>query len=260
MAISFNTGTTATITNSATPSGTVAIPAGVLSGDVILVEVLCFATATGSLTVTLTSTATAPVAAGTQQNTGIQSGNQVSTQIFRIMAGGADAGATLTFGATGGSGGAYWFDVGLVSYTGAGSVDVIQGNQSFSASGTGPVTTPSATTGVSGDWQIQFIGVAPSGSPVYVTPGGLTRRETIGSGANAGIQLAIADSAASVGGAGASIGNATWTVTGGSTGNQWSTAFTVGLAPPVAVPASGGVVGLGDSVTANPSAFSATAL
>ena len=75
MAISYNTGTTSIVTNSGTAGGhTFTIPAGVLSGDVVLVLVTCFTTATGSLTVTLTSSATTPAAVGSQESTGINSG------------------------------------------------------------------------------------------------------------------------------------------------------------------------------------------
>lgn len=235
MAISYNTGTTAHLTAGGS-SSTFTIPAGVLNGDTILVLVMCFTTATGSPSLSLTSTATTPVPQGSLENTGINGGIQVLSRIFSIAATGSDAGATLTYSASGGSGGAYWFNVGLASYSGAGSVDVIQGTASFSASGSGAATTPSATTVQSGDWQVQFLGVAPPGSPAYTVPSGLTQRQAITSATNAGLLLEIADSNAPVGAGGTAIGNTSWTVTGSTTGNTWITSFTVGLSPPIAGP------------------------
>lgn len=228
MAISFNTGTTTTVTNSGTASGTLTIPAGVLNGDTILVLVWAFTTATGTLTNHLTSTVTAPVQVGSSQlSTGASI--QALGSVFRIAAGASDHGATLTFTTTGGTGGAYWYNVGLVAYTGAGGVDVSNGTSFFTASGTGTTTTPSATTTVSGDWQVQLLGVGPPGGNSFTTPAGLTSRASIPN--NAGLTLAIADSNASVGGAGTAIGNTTWTYTG-ATGNVWSTSFVVGLQLP----------------------------
>lgn len=228
MAISFNTGTTTTVTNSGTASGTLTIPAGVLNGDTILVLVWAFTTATGTLTNHLTSTVTAPVQVGSSQlSTGASI--QALGSVFRIAAGASDHGATLTFTTTGGTGGAYWYNVGLVAYTGAGGVDVSNGTSFFTASGTGTTTTPSATTTASGDWQVQLLGVGPPGGNSFTTPAGLTSRASIPN--NAGLTLAIADSNASVGGAGTAIGNTTWTYTGG-TGNVWSTSFVVGLQLP----------------------------
>lgn len=228
MAISFNTGTTATLTSSGTPSSTVTIPAGVLSGDTILVLVWVFTTATGTLASSLTSTATAPVQVGASKLAS-GSGIQALGAVYSIAAGASDHGATLTFGTTGGTGGSYWYNVGLVAYTGAGGVDVSNGT-SFFASGTGTTTTPSAVTTQSGDWQVQLLGVGPPGGNTVTTPAGLTSREAIPN--NSGLTLAIGDSNGSAGGSGTTVGNTTWTYSGG-TGNTWSTSFTVALQPPV---------------------------
>lgn len=228
MAISFNTGTTTTVTNSGTASGTFTVPTGVLSGDTVLVLVWVFTTATGTLTNHLTSTATAPVQVGPSQLSS-GAGIQAVGSVFKIAAGSSDHGATLTFTTTGGTGGSYWYNVGLAAYTGAGGVDVSNGTSFFTASGTGTTTTPSATTSVSGDWQVQLLGVGPPGGNTFTTPAGLTGRQSIPN--NAGLTLAIADSNASVGGAGTSIGNTTWTYSG-ATGNVWSTSFIVGIQLP----------------------------
>lgn len=228
MAISFNTGTTAVVSASGTPSGTVAIPAGVLAGDTILVLVWVFTTATGTLANSLTSTATAPVQVGASKLAS-GSGIQALGTVYSVAAGASDHGATLTFSTTGGTGGSYWFNTGLVAYTGAGGVDVSSGT-SFFASGTGTTTTPSAVTTQSGDWQVQLLGVGPPGGNTVTTPAGLTSREAIPN--NSGLTLEIADSNGSAGGSGTTVGNTTWTYSGG-TGNVWSASFTVALQPPV---------------------------
>ena len=237
MAISYNTGTTSIVNNSATAGGhTFTIPAGVLNGDVVLVLVSCFTTASGTVSVTLSSSATTPVPQGSQENTGINAGVQLASGVWSIAATGSDAGATLTFGASGGTGGSYWFNVGLVSYTGAGGADVIAGAQFFSASSVGTTTTPSATTVSANDWQVQFIGAAlPSGAN-FTVPGGLTGREAVTGAQNSSVVLNVADSAATVGGAGTAIGNTTWTASGAAASNVWSTSFTVGIKPPSAAP------------------------
>ena len=240
MAISYNTGITSTVTNGAAGSHTLTIPAGVLNKDVLLVLVMAFTTATGALTPTLTSSKTAPVQVGSTQGsvgTGAGAGIDVYTSVFSIIAGASDASATLTYGATGGTGGSYWFNVGLAAYTGAsntGVPDCQNGTSSFSNSGTGALTTPSATTVTAGDWQVQLIGVGPPNGYNFAVPGSLTQRQAITSSGNAGLLLEIADSNGSAGGSGTTIGNTSWTTSGGSAGNSWNTAFTVGLAPPSA--------------------------
>jgi hypothetical protein len=234
MAISYNTGTTATVGSSGTPSGTVTIPAGVLSGDTVFVFVFCFTTATGTLTNTLSSSATAPTAVRAQVNSGSLSSIQAQSALWVIKAGSSDHGATLTFGTTGGTGGSYWYNVGVVAYTGASTVtpvDVSNG-AAFNASGqTGTTTTPSATTGAAGDWQIQFLGVGPPSGNTFTVPGSLTQRQAVLTATNAGLLLEIADSNASVGASGTGIGSTTWTC-GSTGGNVWSSSFTVGLAAP----------------------------
>ena len=234
MAISYNTGSVAHLTAS-TSSSTTTVPAGVLSGDAVFVLVWGFTTASGTLTPTLSSTKTAPSLVGTKQNS-TGGGIQTSAGVFLINAGSSDAGATLTYGLSGGSGGSYWFNVGIVSYTGANAtpVDVNAGTEFFSASSAGTTVTPSATTVAAGDWQIQFIGCGPPSGANFTVPGGITQREAITSGTNAGLLLQIGDSNGSVGGAGTSIGNTTWTCSGEGASNTWSNSFTVGLQPPSA--------------------------
>jgi hypothetical protein len=247
MAISYNTGTTGFITNAGSNAGgTLTIPAGVLSGDYVFVYLYSFTVVGTAPTHSLTSTGTAPTLIGSQtQATG---NNFWSTAtLYYFVASATDHGKVLTFSETGGASD-WWWDIGLVAYTGAGGVDVHGGpTSSYSASGTtGTTTTPSATTGVSGDWQIQFVCTTAPSTNNYATPSGLTSRESIVNATNSGVILAIADSNGSVGGSGTSIGNTTWTASGGSTGMAWPTQAVVGLQPAAAVsvtqPATGASV------------------
>jgi len=229
MTISYNTGTTSVLGGSASNNSSFTIPSSVLPGDVIFVLVFGFTTATGTFDITLGSTATTPVKIGTDESAA-NGGITAMSAIFSINAKAADPGATLTYTMTGGTGGQYWFNVGLVSYTGATIVDVNAGTSYYSTN-TGTTTTPSATTKVNGDWQIQFLGVGPNQGNNFTIPGGLTNRQAItGPSGNAGLLLNIADSNGSVGNAGTAIGNTTW-VCGPSTASTWSTSFTVGLQP-----------------------------
>jgi hypothetical protein len=250
VAISYNTGTTFKVANSGTPSGTGTIPAGVASGNLLYVVVMTFTTATGAVVATLTSSATAPVAVGSQQATGIVGGQQVTSGVWSIAAGPGDPGATLTFGAAGGTGGTYWFNVGLVAYSGASGTDVSGGNnEAAQGQTTANITTPSLTTGAAGDWQIQAVTGGPPStfdySPVPPTGSGLTLRQSIpgtGGTSNAGLLLYIADSNSSAGGAGAAIGNTAWTGTAVGGAANVMTSFTVGVAAAAAPPPAAATV------------------
>lgn len=232
----FNTGAVAHVTNSATPSGTIAIPAGVLPADALYILIMVFSTAAGTLTATLSSAATAPVPVGGQQATGVIAGQQVTAGLWSAEAAAADPGAVLTFGATGGTGGSYWFNAGIVAYTGAavaGFTDV-QGGNKVAGQGetTGNITTPALVTGVADDVQIQFVtGGPPSGFDFSGIPAGLTGREQINHTGNQGLLLYIADGGGSAGPAGSAIGGTLWSGTpvGGAVGLM--TSFTAGLAP-----------------------------
>jgi hypothetical protein len=233
---SYNTGTTTFITSGTASGHTFTIPAGVLTDDVVLILVMCFTTATGTITPTLTSSATTPTAIGSSPQSCSGSGIITVSSTFWIVAGASDPGATLTFGASGGTGGSYWFNVGLVSYTGAsttGVPDCQAGTALFSATAPGTTITPSATTVADGDWQVQLLGVGPPSSDNFTVPGGLTGRQAITSVTNAGLLLQIADSNASVGLGGTPIGNTTWTYGSPGSASTWATSFTVGLAPAV---------------------------
>ena len=229
-AITYNTGATSTVNGSGSASGhTMTVPAGVKTGDAVLVQVFSFTFAGTAPVNTLTSTGTAPAQVGSQVQC-IGSGIYATSALFSFTAGPGDAGATLTYGCTGGAT-QFWFDVGLVSYTGAAAVqpDVINGAALFAA-GNGSTTTPAAVTALPSDWQVQFLAVGPpSGNEFTGVPAGLTQRLQILTGQNAGLLMRVADSGGSVGPAGTSIGSTLWSC-GASTGNVWSTSYTVGLA------------------------------
>ena len=167
---------------------------------------MAFSTATGTITATLSSGATAPAAVGSQQATGNSYGQQVTSGLWSIAAGPGDPGATLTFGATGGTGGAYWFNVGLVAYAGALATDVSGGNNEYAqGQTTADITTPSLTTMTADDWQVQIVaGGPPNGFDFSGAPGGLMVRESITSSVNtnAGLLMYVADSNGTVGAGG----------------------------------------------------------
>lgn len=227
----FNTGVTKTIDQAASNTGTIIVPAGVKPGDDVFVFVFAFSFAgTGSAAITLTSTATAPAQLGTTQSE-IGSGIIAGAALFHFTAGASDPGATLTFTMTGGGATSWWFNVSATAYTGFAGVDppAIGGAGFFTGAGNGTTVTPAASTTRDGDWQLQWIGIGPPSGNNLATPGGLTLRESVGPGANAGLLLEAADSGGPAGPAGTSIGGTTWTGSPG-TGNVWSTSFTVGLA------------------------------
>jgi hypothetical protein len=228
LAISYNTGATNVATAVAhTFQPTLVIPAGVLSGDVMLVAVSMFTFTPTSPGITLTPavgswTAVPPGL----KDSGPFSGLNIYGAVWSRTATGSDAGTTLTFAFTGtpGSTDQFWWAIGLVAYTGAGGIDVSAG-----ASGLNDDTTPSASTGVSGDWAVYggAIGVN-SGGTVTAGPAGTTLRTNANT---AGVTCAIADTGASVGAAGTSIGGGSFADTSGGFGDWWDD-FTIGLAPP----------------------------
>jgi hypothetical protein len=134
-----------------------------------------------------------------------------------------------------------------VAYTGfsdSGVPDCSNGTSFFSAASPGTTKTPTATTTTSGDWQVQLVGVAPpSGNDFNPVPppAGLTVREYIAHGANAGVLLTICDSNGSVGSAGTLIGGTTYNFSAETSASCWSVSHTIGLAPPTAAPSNLGL-------------------
>jgi hypothetical protein len=237
----YNTGTTKTVTDAGNGAGsTITIPAGVEIGDEVFIFVYNFTFAGSEPVLSVSSSGpSTPVAVGSQEGA---TGNAIWCQagVWKLTAASGDPGATITFSATNGATG-WWFDVAIVSYTGALTSAPVDGNNgaaTYIPSGTGTVTTPSATTSVAGDWQVQFVAGAVPSTNDFATPAGLTLRQHIVNATNDGVVLLIADSNGSVGGSGTPIGNTTWTASGGSSGMAWIASFVIGLTPAATAPKS----------------------
>lgn len=228
--ISYNTGTTATATAVAhTVQPTLVIPAGVLSGDVMIVTVSMFTYTPTGAGITLTATsghAWTNIGGGIQASPAV-GGLQEFGKVFKRVAAAGDAGDTLTFAFTGTQGAtdSFWWALSIAAWSGASDVDVV----ATPSTGTGANSLPSVLTGVAGDWRIGAgaIAVATSGTISAAPAGAATIRENANT---AGIACAISDGNASAGAAGTSIGGGSFTTSSGGTGDQWAT-FTIGLAP-----------------------------
>ena len=235
MAISYNTGTTASADTSA--SVNITIPSGVLVNDVMLMSLEVFTEDASAPTVSFSGggggwTLITPTdaSANPQVATFGSSIWSYGYAYYRVATAG-DPGATLTVSESGSAAGTTWFAVALASYTGASTsapIDVAGGANARGAYGT-TVTCPSETTGVTGDWAVYLGPCGPAVGSVIHGPAGSTQRQAVVS--DAGIGAAINDSNGSVGNSGTGIGGGTFSATSGS-GNVWWEAFTVGLAPP----------------------------
>lgn len=232
MPISFNAGTTATQTAVAhTVQPTLTVPAGTLTGDLLIaaISVFTFTPTTPDFTLAATSGHVWAVVGGGVQNSGAAGGLNVLSKMWSRSASSGDAGDTLTFTFTGtpGSTDQFWWSISAVAYTGANGIDVIATpNAGVNAAGVTIVTQPSVNTITSGDWELDVIACGVmSGGALTGPPSGKTLRENINT---AGIILGIADSNASVGGPGTSLGGGTFTA---GTLFEWWVAWTLGLAP-----------------------------
>lgn len=227
MAISFNTAATAPSVQAS--STTLTIPAGVLSGDVMILVVNGFSSG-ASVSLTVSSTGTAFTQIGTTQQGGTASGFTTYGGIYYAVASGTDAGKVITIGTTQ-TGGTLFICGALAAYTGASNttpIDVSGG----AASSTSPLTVPSKTTTVTGDWAVYPSAFGENPGANYTAPGGVTQRaKTEVNGVGAGIW----DSNGSVGSSGTSIGGINFTSVSGT---LWLTGFTIGLAPPGGGPVS----------------------
>jgi hypothetical protein len=228
----YNTGATNSSDTSATV--TLAIPAGVLVNDVMRMSLTSFNENATAPTITFsgaggTWTLTTPLSTGS--NPEVSSGGSIFSYgyTYERVATSGDIGATLTITGSGSgfSAATTWWAVAMASYTGAGSTDVAGSAANTGDTGTAPVTCPTETTGVSGDWAIFTGQGAPGTGTTWIAPSGSTVRQQIVS--DVGVGAIIADSNGSVGASGTNIGGGTFSIAGA--GVTWFTAFTLGLAP-----------------------------
>lgn len=225
MPITWNTGTTAS-NGAHVASQAITIPAGVLAGDVLIVPFSAFGLAFAPAeTIQVSSTGTTPVLVGSVQNTATFSDRILNAAIFSVVAGASDAGKVITGSVVSGHDAEWAAAIG--AWTGvynSGPVDVNGAATATGVSSTG--SCPSETTGAAGDWDLQIICAALAGA-AYTGGAGFTQRESVVD-ATSGAAVAIFDSNGPVGGAGTSIGGATFANAGNS---SWWAGFTVGLSP-----------------------------
>ncbi len=240
--ISYNTGATATA--DAAAACNVTIPAGVLTGDLMIMSLLLFTETSSAPTVAFSGAGGTwtliPVSAGTNPEQSASGAIYSYGYAYSRVATSGDPGATLTITETGSPSGTTWIGVAVASYTGAVAVDVAAGAETYAAAGS--VTTPSRTTGAAGDWAVYLWSGGPGVGATITGPAGTTKRQNIVDGA--GIGAGAWDSNGPVGAAGTSIGGGTFSGATGS--NGWWQAFTIGL-----VSAAG-------SATATPATLAAT--
>lgn len=221
---SFNTSASNNTAAATAASVTLTIPAGVLAGDVCIICVMAFDGASGA-TLSLSSTGTAPTLID-QAQTPIFSGIFQNGGDWYFVASGTDAGKVLTATLSGGTN-PFW-DISLAAYTGASNSAPIDVHGVATNTGTGASgTTPTRTTGVTGDWALQMAAAAITNGQTANVPAGTTIRERV---FVSGVASVIVDSNGSVGAAGTSIGGGVFSdpVT---VNPDWWVLFTVGLAP-----------------------------
>src|SRR5215472_4395919 len=226
MAISFNTGATASAVT-ATSVG-ITIPAGVLTGDVMVMALEVFTATSTTPTISFSGGGggwtLVPMTSGTNPEVATAgSANWSYGFAYYRVATAGDPGATVTVSESGSAAGSTWLAVAMGAYTGASTsspVDVAAGNN---AQGVVAGTGPTVTTVQASDWALQLACVGISG--VTLT-GPATSRENIVSSASIG--AAVDDGNASVASS-TLIGGGTWTDSG--SGSRWWSLFTIGLAP-----------------------------
>lgn len=227
MAISYNTGATATA-DTAT-SCNITIPAGVLTNDVMVMSLCVFTESSSAPTISFSG------AGGTWTPTaGTQATNNGTVYTYgyayyRVATAG-DPGATLTVTESGSAAGTTWFSISLVAYTGANlstPVDVSAGN-SVAATTTTSIVTPTQTTGAANDWALQMLAAGTGANVTLTVPSGTQRQEIC---SDAGITTCIVDSNGPLA-ANTSIGGGTFNASNEVASSCWLTSFTIGIQPP----------------------------
>jgi hypothetical protein len=233
VAISYNTGSTGDNPTSGgtgishTIPFTFTVPAGVLTGDVMIAVIECFSfTQTTPSFSTPTSGGGSWTQIGSLLDSGAGSGlNSYATAWWRAATG-SDPGSTFSISYTGTVGTDQFFWGGaLASYTGADTTTPIDVSGTAVAVGVGSITLPARTTGVANDWAVYLGAAGFFAAGTWSGPAGTTQRQAIQASDEG---AAIYDSNGSVGAAGTSIGGGTYSATNSS----WWGAWTIGLAPP----------------------------
>jgi hypothetical protein len=204
-------------------SATVSIPSDVQAGALVLIAAASGSYGGGPTSLAVTSSGPVqPQQVGTTQAGGTSS----LSQLWALTASGVtgsvspDAGAVITIT---GSGATPPYDVcGAVSAYASARFPVAGTYASSAPADATSVTAPSLTTPAGGCWAVE-IGITPANGGLTVTvPAGLTGRTATGN------QAVFADSAASAGPSGTTVGGGTWSENGGAV--SWHT-WTVVLVP-----------------------------
>jgi hypothetical protein len=241
---SFNTGTTGSASNVTQAAGfTFTVPAGVATNDVMITVVTCFTftSASPAVAVPTSGGGTWTRLSPGLVDTGALGGLNIYATAWWRVATAADAGSTFTTSFTGplGAGNQFWWSASLNSYSGFYTASPVASSAETSANNANsPANTPVLATVRGSSWAVYLVaaGVAGSGS-ITGAPAGSTDRERSNPGA--GIDSDSADSNASVGPAGTSIGGGGFTFDH-ATGNQY-VVWTVELASQApAAPQMGG--------------------
>ena len=221
MSIAWRDGAAADNSSSGSSTLSITVPSTVQAGDAVLIYFLS-AAGDGSSYVTV-SVATTGTTTPAQMGSSIIGASGSLGQMWWFTAASGDASAVITFTVNQGS----YLGAVLGAYSGASSSqpDVIATGNQTTAGTTFPA--PTATTAKSGDWAI-YTASTVGGNTLSSEPG--TLREATSSA----VRAALADSNASVGGSGTSIGGGDWTA-GSST--PWL-GFTIGLAEAGAAPSA----------------------
>jgi hypothetical protein len=224
---SYNTGTTGSASSiPAATAFTFTVPAGVLTGDVMVVSLNVFSFTANTFGI---STPSSGGGSWTQIGT-TQVGSQGSVggwgSAWYRIATASDPSSTFTVSWTGtnGGGNTFWWAADLESYTGFYTPAPI-GNFSASVSSGTSAVSPSVTTSLPGSWGIQTCPSSISGSG-SITGEPATNRHVLNPGA--GVNNGISDTNGSAGAAGSTIGGGTWSFSASSSGAGIT--FTIELA------------------------------
>jgi len=229
VAASFNVGTTGAANNITQATNfTFTIPAGVLPGDVMIVAVTCFTFTSAAPAVSTPSSGGGSWSQiGSLVDTGATSGLNVYATAWARVATAADPGSTfsISFSGTQGATNGFYWSASLGAYTGFSAGSPVGNNSSASGNNTTIGACPTVSTARSGSWGVCLCAAAVAAAGgISGSPAGLTDRARSNPGN--GVDSDLADTNASAGGAGSSIGGGSFTATSAA---QWAV-WTVELA------------------------------